>query len=347
MRLRITWFPAHPGRIPGIVKLLALALLTSALLTACVQIPGTSQSYRYEIDMSVDGRPFMFRQYFVCYEVANLSEADGAFHRATGGYGSGITTADVGDGLVLLFTAGGCSAKQKDLPRVASLLVNRPGLAKLYTVDETLKEPPVVIRHVTVEAVQNTERDPGPTAQQVALKNSLREHQGGFQRVTARRIPREVWATSDEIRAYFRQFKSVTAAMVGEGRPVIGNPADAVWFRFWRERAYERGPGGEIAHLKTIELPYDSQEFELQGRLPESPGVWYATPQTSGDRPNPYLKPDFAVVNYKGTLIKLKSLQEIFDPETQEIVQLSAQYRGYPWGDPDEIDVKRMMSSRK
>ena len=334
-------------QITGSIKRLLACIAAIVMVAACVPLPGNSNNYQYEIDLTANGRHYTFQQYFVCYQQADLSEADMTFHRRTHASGTGITTADIGDGLVLLFQVGECVGEQKELPRVASVLVDPLNPRWIYPVNGVLKEPSIVINHVTVKPVQRIERELGPTTEQIALKNLLREHQSGFQRVTARIIPREVWATSDQSRAYFGQFHSVTEAKVGEAPPVSGWPDSFVQFKFWRERTYQKGSLGQIVGLKEIELAYNGEAFEIPGHITDPLAVWYATPKTQKDHPNTNNAPEFAVVTHKGALIKVKTLQEIFDPETQDILLLHNHYQGYPWGGPDDIDVKRIMVPKK
>jgi hypothetical protein len=52
------------------------------------------------------------------------------------------------------------------------------------------------------------------------------------------------------------------------------------------------------------------------------------------------------VVNHKGVVSKVKSVQEIYDPATKNILLFINWHVPYAWGGPDSIDVKRLMSSQ-
>jgi hypothetical protein len=329
-------------------KGLFVAIAAVVSIAGCVPLPGNSQYQRYEIDLSANGRHYTFQQFFRCYQQAEFSAADGNFHPTTRATGVGTTAADIGDGLVLLFEVQGCNSNEKtELPKTAKVLVNPNNPERIYSVIGILANPSIVINHVIVEPFQGANRELGPTPEQVALKEQVRDHQRGFQRVRARVIPYQVWATSDQSRAYFGHFQSVAVAKVGDAPPASGWPDQFVQFQFWKERAYQTGSDGRITGLSEFELVYNGEAFEVPDRTPDPAWVWYSTEQTRNDHPIPHYEPKFALVIYKGTLIRVKKAQEIFDPQTKNILLLVHWYEGYPWGGPDEIDVKRLMAQRK
>lgn len=337
---------------------LSLYLLRAILLisvTGCIPVPSNSKYFRYEIELTANNRHYLFHQYFKCSEVAEFSEGDGKFHKHWRLSGSGISAADIGDNLVLFYAASGdCKSDSQQINSDANafgehavkVLENSVNPERLYLVQASRNNSPISIQRQSVQRMEKFDGDLGPSKAQIALKESVRDQQHGFQRVTARIIPYEVWATSDRSRAYFSQFQSVTIAKVGEAPPVSGWPDAFVQFQFWRDRAYKKGPAGEITGLKEFELVYKGDAFEVPDRSPETGQVWYATTQTQTAHPNPNNAPGFAVVNYKGTLIKVKSLQEIFDPQTRNILLLMNQYLPYPWGGPDEVDLKRIIAGK-
>jgi len=179
------------------------------------------------------------------------------------------------------------------------------------------------------------------------LKEAIRNRQTGFQRVTASVTPYDVWATTEQSRDYFRQFQGIAVAKVGEAPPPSGWPDAVVRFQFWRDRNYQKDGLGAITGLSQLEFEYNGEAFVPSGNVPSSDVVWYATNQTqSSEHRNPNNEPKFSLVNYKGKLIQVKALQEIYDPQTRNILLLRSWYKGYPWGGPDEIDIKRLMAGR-
>lgn len=321
----------------------AVAMLLGA---GCVPIPGHSQYMRYDIDLTANGRHYAFEQFFECYRLAELSEADGNFHPTTRSTGGGTTTVDIGDGLVLLLAVGGCESGKGKLP--TTILVNPQNPDRLlFLKDGMLDRPSVVINRVRVGPVANPGRALGPTIAEAALKEQIRNNQHGFQRVTARIIPQNVWATSEDIRAYFKNFHEITVAKVGEESPPSGWPAQFVQFKFAKQRAVRRYEPGLAEQFAAIPLNYNGEAFEFSvDKTASAASTWYATHETRNNKRIAY-GPEFAKVVYKGKEINLRSFQEIFDPETQNIIQLSVMDLPYPWGGPDKVDIERIMSSKK
>jgi len=56
---------------------------------------------------------------------------------------------------------------------------------------------------------------------------------------------------------------------------------------------------------------------------------------------------EIALVSHKDKIFKVKSLLEVYDPDTGTILQFSNSFVPYPWGGPDKVDVARLMNGRR
>ena len=333
------------GRVGSFGKALAIALL-GVLVGGCVPLPGAVQYMRVDADLTANGRPYALRQFFRCYQQADFSEADAQFHRRVHAEGVGTIAVDVGDNLVVLLrtSVGGCDSDSPASRPEVSMLVNPGDPQRIYPVAGSIAAPDVKVHTLTVTKVASAERPIGPTAEQAALKELIRNRQHGFQRVSVRIIPPRLWATSENVRAYFRRYHAIAVAQVGEELPTSGLPNLVVRFRYAKDRAYQRDENGAVGELADSELIYGDDAFEMPSKLSGTPVVWYATHETRDNHPNPNNAPAYALVRIKGMLVRIQGLQEVFDPDTQNILQFQTRYLAYPWGGPDDVDVKRALA---
>ncbi len=326
-------------------RLFWIILLIS--LSGCYPILGESRYFKHEIELTANNRHYSFHQYFKCSELAVLSALDGKFHRHWQSLGSGITAADIGDNLVLLYNVSGdCETDSQEFNsdstpfgrHVVRVLTNKNDPDKLYLLEKSRNDLSILIHHQSVQRVKYFDGDFGPSKDQIDLKEFVREHQHGFQRVTATIIPYERWAISEQSRNYFNQFQSIAIAKIDEAPPVSGRKEDFVRFKFWQERVSNQTSLKNLPKLKEFELIYKVDSFEIPDHPPEAGQVWYATAQI----PKNHQTPTSALINYKGVLINVSSLQEIYDPQTRSILVLRSHYLPYPWGGPEEIDLKQL-----
>jgi hypothetical protein len=333
----------------------ATGLSLSILINGCVPVPNSSKYYEHEISVRVDDRQYDFKRYLECSSSMDLSEGDGKLHPRWNRSGSGFTTADIGSGRVLVYSIwSDCESDYQDLKVSGSekpdpykldavrVLDSARNPTRLYILTGQGSEFPVKIEQNSARRVNRIDGVIGSSEAELALKEIVRDSQHGFQRVTVRVVPFEVWSTTEAGRQYFSQFKGVTVARVGEVPPVSGRPDSIVQFPFYRQRNYSRGEHGEVVGLKELDTAYDGTPFVVAN--PPEPGVqtWYATNETRAtsklnDMP-------VAVVNYKGVVFRVTTFQEIYDPETKSILQFTNWYTPYPWGAPAPLDLKRLLS---
>ena len=189
----------------------------------------------------------------------------------------------------------------------------------------------VTINNIDVKSVQKPSKPIGPSNEQTSLKQVMAAKLNGFWKVTARVIPKEVWATSEAAKSYFAKFDRVTLAEVGENPPRSGWPWAFVQFKYAMDRAYKRGIHGEVIGLDEFGLVYDGTEFEQPNNRFRSPIIWYSqgvSKFSNSITKLPYS--DHVVVKYKGKEFQLRGIQELFDPETQEIISLTVTELGNP-----------------
>ncbi len=315
-----------------IKKVMPLCAAAVALLVSgCVYVPGHTRSYLYRIDVSANGLPTSFEQYFECYQQSDLNEADGSFHRKWYRKGGGVTAGAVGPGLTLLFNVQGhCGDAAEELPRTALLAVGAPALERFYEISAELDQPDVAIQRVTVTPVQGAVKPLGPTPASVALKKTLMQTERHFHRVSIESLAEDVWATTDASRAYFARLQAPVAASADRGQQASDDPS-WVSFPYQRERKYKLRPQGPIPPELLPGLTYRDGVFYLPDSIARPGPIWYAVPAHVGA--------DIAVVDYKGLRVEVKTLQEIYDPQTRSIVQLMRGPMLAPWGPPDDVDV--------
>lgn len=334
---------------------LALGLLL--LVGGCISVPADTKYFEHDMTVTTDGHRYDFKRYFVCSRTLELSEGDGKLHPHWNRSGDGFTTVEISSGRVLVYSiTGDCESDHQEWsapdpakldlfsPYVARVLDNAKNPQKLFLLTNRTDGSPVRIEHESTRRIDNIEGTIGPPKEELSLKESIRDSQHGFQRVTAKVIPFEVWGVTDSARQYFSQFKNVTVAQIGESSPRSGWPNSFVQFRFSRERNYKMGVHGEIVGLDEIATVYNGEAFSIDTAPQGGVQTWYSTKETRGD---PHLNDDpVAVVNYKGVIFEVKNLQEIYDPATRNILLFQKWHASYPWGGPDSTDLKRLTSNR-
>lgn len=307
------------------------------LTSGCVPLPVASLFYKYEIEVSASGRHYSYSQYLQCSRYSVVSALDGQFHNQWDQSGAGSAVIDIGNDLILVFGVGvNCGqADEERKNNSAWVLATASNPNLLYSIQNELKELSVVIQRVSVKRVERPDAEIGLTKNTAVLKQKIRERQHGFQRLTVTAIPYEVWATSDASRAYFSQFKSVAVAKVGEAPPVSGYAENEVRFPFYRERQYQKNSKGTVS-VDRVAIPYNGDAFELTDRSSSKGEVWYSTKENKSTELHWLSSP--SLVSYKGTTVRVKMFQEIYDPETKNIFTLSNGHRSYPWDNSDADD---------
>jgi hypothetical protein len=333
---------------------LAIGLLV--LMNGCVPVPGSSKYFEHDMAVSADGHRYDFKRYFECTQTMELSEGDGKLHPHWTRSGAGFTTVDIGSGRVLVYyITGDCESDHQEFPvarqdrldpyvsDVARVLDSAKDPRRLYVLTGRTNEFPVKVERESTNRIDPVIGPIGPSEAELALKETVRNSQHGFQRVTVRVIPFEVWGVTDAARQYFSQFKTVTVARVGEAPPVSGWADSLVQFQFFQERNYQKDANGVVG-LNEFDAEYNGVAFTVKGSPQAGVQTWYATKET---RAAPKLNAEpVAVVIYKGVVFKVKSRQEIYDPATKDILLFANWHAPYPWGGPDSIDVKRLKNSR-
>jgi hypothetical protein len=335
--------------------LLGLGMLAS--INGCVPVPGSSRYFEHDIRANIDGRRYDFKQYFECSKSLDFSEADNGLHAHWHRSGDGFSTADIGNGRVLVYAVSGdCESDYQEIHAPSDtpmavyshdavrILDSASSPQKLYVLTGTAPGSSVKIEQESVKRLAHIEGGIGPHKAELALKELVRANQHGFQRVTVTVIPFAVWGAADAARQYFSRFKAVTVAKVGEAPPVSGRADALVRFPYYLNRLYQKGSSGEIVGLFESDAVYDGDTFKLNDSPREGVQIWYATNETRSAG-NLAVTP-VAVVNYKGTVFQVAQLQEIYDPETRNILQFSSWHAPYPWGGPEPADVERLMRSR-
>lgn len=333
-------FSLFVSRVQSLRRLL-IGITAVFLIAGCIPMLGTSEYYKYEIDLTANGRHYAFDYYYKCYKEKELSEADGKFHTSVRSSGQKMAAGDIGDDRVLLFGSGGCGGDLQELERKGIVVSHPLNPERLYHVENVLNDPSIIINHVTARRVESIDRDIGPTKEQIALMEVVSEHQHGFQYVTVAVIPYEKWATSEQNRQYFSRFKSLAIAEPGKQFTPQGNMERFSSFKLHSPIIYERDLNGFAKRSNEIPMVYNGDAFEIPSNPSKSNEVWYSTKETKANTYLLSVNSVNAVVNYKGTKLVVKNAQQIYDPETKNILQFTNYYQAFPYGGPTAEDIKR------
>jgi hypothetical protein len=294
------------------------------------------------MDLTVNGRHYAFDEYFACYLEEDYSTNDGKLHGRRLPDGLELAAGDIGDDLTLLFgSAGDCTSDAQELSHKAIVVSHPQNPDRLYLVDDRSESPSIIINNVSVKRVEETPSHLGPTKEQKALKEMLRDRQRGFHSVSVELIPPEKWDTSELNLQYFSRYRSVTVAEP-EGRGKSAGFSAVSLFYPPTPMIREKEAIGMPKIAEEFPLIYNGEAFVLSGLPQTARGLWYATKQAQD---SPYFQITGmreAPVDYKGIKLSVKSVAQVYDPETRSILQFTNNFRAFPWDRPEQEDIKRM-----
>lgn len=312
---------------------LAISLGVICSVTACA-LPAfePATTFRFELEGIADGRPFSLQQYYTCYQTAVLSAADGRYHKQWSGSGSGTQVAQVGDNLFIIYNAWGCDPNTPKKSVFAAVdSVENPKILHLFRVQPT--EPLITITKDRSVPVNASDASLGPPSAQIRLKETLRENQRGFQRVRARIIPYEIFATSDQTKAYFDKLNGIVIAAQQDQVP------ERLVFPFFSHRDFPKLRASS-EHRKDLAPSFNGEEFTFESTPIPLGDVFYSTPETRGSK-SPWVEP-IARVRYKNARFEVRKLQEIYDHDLRAIIVFYNERQPYPWPSPEDADIRRI-----
>lgn len=301
-------------------------------IAACaIPVLGPATAFRFELEGFADGRPFSFQQYYTCYPIAVLSARDGQYHNQWNCSGSGTQVGQVGDNLFVIYSVG-CDPKVSKKSIIAAIdSVENPKTLQLFRVLPT--EPLITITKCRSEPIDASNVTLlGPPPAQVQLKETLRANQRGFQRVRARIIPYEIFATSDQAKTYFDNLKGVVIAAQQDGIP------SRLVFPFFSQRDFDKLQTNS-EYKKDVVLGFNGEEFGFENTPVQPSDVYYSTPSTRGSK-SPWEEPK-ARVRYKSASFEVQQAQEIYDSERKAIIVFYNERQTYPWPSPEDADIRR------
>lgn len=278
--------------------------------------PTVSASYyKYSIALTVNGQALAFSQYIQCSHVLSPTEGPGGpVHLRWQVAGDAPAAVKIDENRILFFygSANCYNPSARSIEEPVEVLDTSDLTAKLYVVHNNSKYNAVSVDRVFVEPVETAPSVLGATKEQRDLAAAtLAQYARKFERVTVRTTPYSVWATSDAARQYFADFKAVTLAKVGEAPPVGGYPRDIVQFRFYRDRVYPRADGRAVYPPQAM-LGYGKDALEVSSQQGDNLEIYYAPP---GPR-----NTSDPTVEYKGVRFTVRRVQELYDPETKNIL---------------------------
>ena len=308
----------------GLPLLLAIMILFLGLVPIRASATeGVSGYFKYSIDVTFDNEPYSYSQYIKCVKVIQPSEGpQGLLYLRSEIKGGGWVAERLDATHTLLFSVQSTCMSQSpsDLSLPVGILETGEKLTKLYLVKGQANTPSVSVNRIRLEPVESATDSVGPSKERARFtKTVLAQQSRVFGSVTARRIPYEIWATSDHATAYFNQFSSVAIAQAGEAPPISGRADNFVQFPFYRERAYPR-INGQVTGLEESAFDYNGTAFILAGQKPKNVEAFYAS---SG-----MTDPQQVIVDFKGSIVKVSGIQEVYDPETKVIYSLQKKSAG-------------------
>ncbi|MBA5603895.1 hypothetical protein H3H36_00770 [Duganella sp. FT3S] len=329
-----------------------ISFATLFALNGCASIPGSTQYFQHDIVINADGKKYSFRHYFECRGTLQASEADGKLHQRWERSGAGFITSDIGSNKVLIYNLrGDCEAQSQDLSSGADkdldpfmndasrVIDDRSHPTKLFVLSRGASTGPFNIEQESVKRVERMDSTLGPTTTEVALKELVRRAQHGFQRVTVTVMAPNFWGKTETSRHYFAQFNDVEAAPEQEIVSTDASAHSPGQFPFLSERFRGLDATLPIMGVTRIDTIYNGEAFVISSTPVIS--TWYATKETWGSRG--LSNSPVALVRYKGKEFRVKSILEVYDPESRSILQFVNSYVPYPWGGPDQTDLTRLI----
>lgn len=317
-------------------RLVIILSVVCSIAACALPVLEPATTYRFELEGFADGRPFSFQQYSTCYPIAVLSARDGQYHKQWNCSDSGAQVGQVGDNLFVIYSVG-CDPKVSKKSIIAAIdSVENPKTLQLFRVLPT--EPLITITKCRLEPIDASNVTLGPPPVQVQLKETLRANQRGFQRVRARIIPYEIFATSDQAKTYFDSLKGVVIAAQQDGIP------SRLVFPFFSQRDFAKLRASS-EYKKELVLSFDGEEFAFGNVSAQPSDVYYSTPNTRGSK-SPWEEPK-ARVRYKNASFEVQQAQEIYDAERKAIIVFYNEHQKYPWPSPEDADIRRFEARKR
>jgi hypothetical protein len=297
----------------------ATILMAWSIFQSAFADDGGTGYFKYSIDMEINGQPYSYSQYIQCYKALQISEGpEGPLYLRTQSTGGSWVATRIDSSRTLIFPVqSDClNSAPRDLALPVSLLETVGSLSKLYIVRKDLNIPSfsLSVKRIHLDPVDSVPGVVGPTKEIAQYtKSVLAEQSHQFQSITARIIPHDIWATSEQSRIYFGQISSIAIAKVGEAPPVSGREDTFVQFPFYRERAYKNADG-RIKDMKKTQFIYNGLSFEVSDNPVDDVKVFYSTVGMDNSWT--------ALVDFKGTMVNVLEIQEVYDPETRKIYSL-------------------------
>ncbi|PRC91814.1 hypothetical protein [Solimicrobium silvestre] len=289
-------------------------------LVGCAK-PGSSEYFKYTVQGTYNNKPISYSQYYKCSQFVQPTEGpDAPLHLRweSEGLDRAAIQLDMSHTLILRGDQSFCLDRAaRELNQPIAMLEASDNLIKLYIVRGNAKNSLLSIDRVKIEPTNESTDHLGPTESQVALANAiLAKYKNRFENVQATYIPYYVWATTGNSQNYFKSLTEVVVAKVDEAPPVSGRSDMFVRFPFYRDRAY-RLIDGKVSDLIHKELVYADHFFELVNTPQDDGTVFYSSKEMD--------RSVDAIVNYKGTIVSVKTMQEAYDPETKNIISFMHQ----------------------
>ena len=305
------------------VRIPLFGLLVSLL--GCVVVPAIPETitYRFEIDGTLDGKNFSFRQFSRCSSsaTATLSGADGRFHSQWKNEGAGTFAAKIKDSAYVVYKIPPCIPfeKKRELQR------NYYGIGIIDSVDEPTTLTPFRgdkapannlpnLSNLRLEATDAFNAEIGPQGENKEFKDFLNKRILAFHRVRVRIIPFDQIAIEPKGVEYFTNTETLNLAP----NPKLYNFSEGRLFRDRSDDDVEIRK--RLSKFGEIELGFDGSFFLMPSaaRPTAQSSRYHRAVNSDKANANGYVYD--AIVKYKGETISIKDKREIYDPEIKSVV---------------------------
>ncbi len=309
----IAMLTSKKSKLIMILVLLGLLLLLLPLPLLIFSIFNLEKRYlRYSIDVLIDGTLYSYSQNIECINDYVFRESKMIFEHQWRGNGTGPVAKSIDKDRILFFSpdADRFLFEAHSLKRPVELLVERPGRTKIYAIDHKAINPDVEIKRIYLEPLDSKPERIGPSDEDQRFTESvLEKYQTAFEQVTAQIMPYSLWSQLPRCCRYFSELTSITIATETpeHKRNVFRLPY-----------AYERAQlmRANQGLVPKISLSSNGKVYEMPLSNTQTFFACYYAAEGKTE----------ATVNYKNNMFTLRRSNEVYDPETQEIIRFNYEH---------------------
>jgi len=193
----------------------------------------------------------------------------------------------------------------------------------------------VKVKSGTLTRLTRIAPDYAPSQEEQSLVQALREHSHGFQSVSALITPSSLWGRSAAFSKYVQNATGILIAEPGVWPNGAKRDDGNNRFPVNQERIFAPIASGATYRDPLIFLAKENDMWSLfPGRDSQSAMMMYSVPvPTAGEKPQYYSIqfPPPVAVKYEGTLVPVRSSQQVFDTDRGLLISFSNSFQSLPW----------------